>query len=106
MAELKTINLEAEKIYVTLAVTKQEYDLLKEDTKNLVVLPAAKLNEVLTTGRIGNGNRIMLPNKVLKRNEIKELFKHVNARIFDADSKKLLLIKLEDNKRVVPNFKR
>jgi hypothetical protein len=104
MAEIKTISIEDDTISVNLNVSKEEYNLLKEDTKNLVVLPTAKLNELLTTGTIGNSNRIMLPNKLLRKNSIKKLLKHVNARIFEVNAKKLLLIKLEDIRPGVPQF--
>ncbi len=104
MAEIKSITLEDETTILSIKVSKEEYELVKEDEKNLVILPASKSNEVLTTGKIGNGNRIMLPNKVLKRSSISKLLKHVKARIFGINEKKLLLIELEDNGQGIPKF--
>lgn len=104
MADIRLINIEGDHMLVTLAVSKKEYSLLKEDTRDLIVLPAEKLDESLTTGTIGNSNRIMLPNKVLKKSGVKKLFKKLDARVFEVDSKKFLLIKLEDTNPSVPNF--
>ena len=62
------------------------------------------LNEKLTTGKLGNSNRIMLPNKILKKYGIKKLSKKVPSKIFEYNGNKLLVIKLEESKIGIPVF--
>ena len=104
MAEIKSINMEDDKTSVCLFVSDSEYNLLKEDNDDLVILPVKKLNEVLTTGKIGNSNRIMLPKKIMKAHKIDELPKNVEARVFSVNNCKFLLIKLAEKKIGVPEY--
>jgi hypothetical protein len=106
MAEIKSINVQADGISVSLKITEEEYSLLKNPKGDMLLLPAdaQALEESLTTGRLGNGNRVMLPNKVLSRYEVKKLHKKVPAKIFKVGGGSFLLIKLEDNRPGVPSF--
>lgn len=106
MADVKSINIESDSIIVNLEISESEYSVLKMAREKLVVLPADThvLDEVLTTGKLGNGNRIMLPNKIMKRHDVKKLHKKVPSRIFDIDGNKYLLIKLDEYLPGVPKF--
>ena len=107
MATIKTIDMNGNDILLTLKISEEEYDLLKSKIKNLMVVPIDTnlLNDELTTGKLGNSNRIMLPNKILKKYEIKKLLKKVPSKIFECDGNKLLVIKLEESKIGIPVFK-
>lgn len=106
MAEIKSINVQTDGISVSLKITEEEYSLLKSPRGDMLLLPAdsVALEESLTTGRLGNGNRIMLPNKVLSKYNVKKLYKKVPAKIFAVSGGRFLLIKLEDERPGVPSF--
>lgn len=106
MADIETINMKNSKIMVNLSLTKDEYKLLKQSTKRLLLLPSSItiLSELLTTGKLGNSNRIMLPKKILSKNKITKLIKKVPAQVFDFDDEKFLLIKLQESKIGKPDF--
>ena len=106
MATIKSLEF-GDEILATFSISEKEYDLLKQSEKNMVLLPARSdiLDDVLTTGRLGNGNRIMLPTKILKRHNIKKLLKNVPSKIFEVDDSKFLLIRLEEYKPGIPVFK-
>lgn len=94
-----------EKIRVTLRVNKEEYENLQQNTKSLVLLPTHAFETELTTGKLGNSNRIMLPNKLLTRHAINSLLKKVPAKFFTLNHEKYLLLKLQEKKRGIPKFK-
>jgi hypothetical protein len=98
MADIDSIDMKNDKILVNLKLTKDEYKLLKQSTKRLLLLPTESniLDELLTTGKLGNSNRIMLPNKILHRHNVTKLLKRVPSRVFDLDDEKFLLIKLQE----------
>ena len=104
MAQIKTINIEDGKVTVNFSVTQKEYDLIKENGREFAILPLEKMKEHLTTGKLGNSNRIMIPKKFLERNGVSQLLKHVKARIFETDGHKVLLVKLDENRPGVPVF--
>lgn len=107
MADIRTIDMENDDIFVTLKITKEEYKLLKLKSRNLLIVPTESdvLNESLTTGKLGNSNRIMLPNKILKKYNIKKLVKKVPSKVFEYNGNKILVIKLEESKVGIPVFK-
>ncbi len=106
MADIKAVNIGSEGITVNFKVSANEYSLIKLSDKNLIILPIEPhiMDEILTTGKLGNGNRIMLPNKILKKHSVDQLHKRVPARVFEVDGSTFLLIKLEDHKPGVPIF--
>ena len=106
MAEMRKIDIKDDGIAVTLTVTSEEYKIIGSSAKNFVVLPtdSSILSDVLVTGKLGNGNRIMIPNKFLRASEIPGLKKNVQAKIFKLKSEKYLLIKLDEDLRHVPRF--
>jgi antitoxin component of MazEF toxin-antitoxin module len=106
MAEIRNINVANNEILINLRVSKQEYDLLKQNTDNLILLPSNRvaLNQTLTTGRLGNSNRVMLPKKLLEMGGVNILQKKVPARIFKINGEVFLLVKLEESKTGMPVF--
>lgn len=107
MARIQSIDMKNEGILVTLKISEQEYEFLKPKSREFLIIPTDEdaLDETLTTGKLGNSNRIMLPNKILKKYGIKKLLKKASSKIFDYDGDKLLVIKLEESKVGVPVFK-
>ena len=102
MALIRSVNIEDGEIILNLSITEEEYKLisgLKE-----VILVSEEFEDELTTGRLGNSNRIMLPKKILKKHEV-ELKGKVPAKIFEVGNKKFLLVKLEERKEGVPEFR-
>ncbi len=106
MAEICSTDIEGSDIMITLRVSNEEYELLKQKTGNLVVIPCGPddLNQLLTTGRLGNSNRVMLPKRLLERKGVKTLQKKVPARIFKANGEIYLIIKLDDSQLGIPVF--
>lgn len=107
MASIKYIDFNSEGVAITLNATEEEYKMLRTFTNNLVVLPTEDeaMELKLTTGKLGNGNRIMVPNKLLKRHQISALRKKCPAKIFDVNREKYLLIKLEKSE-LIPEFEK
>ncbi|MFH0929306.1 MAG: hypothetical protein V1818_03050 [Candidatus Aenigmatarchaeota archaeon] len=105
MANIDSMDMKNDKILVKLELTKKEYGLLKQSTKKLLLLPTEMsiLSESLTTGKLGNSNRIMLPNKILKRHDI-SLIKKAPSQVFDLGDEKFLLIKLQESTIGKPVF--
>ncbi len=106
MAEIKSINIEPDGISVNLKISESEYALIESPRTDFLLLPSDSnvLEEWLTTGRLGNGNRIMLPNKIMKKYHVEKLHKKVPAKIFEINGGRFLLIKLEENKPGIPVF--
>lgn len=104
MSLLRKIELGEEGILITLELTKEEHDAIAPDSKEFVVLAADKLNYILTTGKLGNGNRVMVPSKFLRSNDVHILRKNVKASIINTGEKKFLVIELEDKKTGIPVF--
>jgi translation initiation factor 6 (eIF-6) len=107
MAKIQTIDMKNDGILVTLKISEEEYEFLKPKSREFLIIPIDEdtLDETLTTGKLGNSNRIMLPNKILKKYEIKKLLKKVSSKIFNSKGDKLLVIKLEESKVGMPVFK-
>lgn len=107
MATIQTIDIKNHDITITLKISEKEYEMLKPKNKEFLLVPTEShaLDETLTTGKLGNSNRIMLPNKILKKYEIKKLLKKVPSKIFEFDGNKLLVIKLEESEIGIPVFK-
>jgi hypothetical protein len=105
MACIKNIEVEDGEIKLLLQINKKEYNLIGAHLDGLAVVPTSEafLERVLVTGKIGNGNRIMVPNTFLKKNGISKLRKRVPSRLFDLNNEKYLFIKLEDSS-LLPEF--
>lgn len=107
MAEISSIGIKKDDIIVNLKISKGEYELLENKTKNLLILPTNPefLNRPLTTGKLGNSNRIMMPKKILDRFDIEILEKKVPSKAFKIDDEVFLLIKLKKSTFGIPAFK-
>lgn len=107
MAEIRKIDIENNEILVNLKISKHEYEQLKQKTDNMILIPSGPdvFNQTLTTGRLGNGNRIMLPKKILEKENVKTLQKKVPVRIFKTNGGVYLLIRLEESQTGIPKFK-
>jgi hypothetical protein len=107
MAEIRSIDINSNNILINLRVSKSEYEILKHKTHDLLLLPADQdtLDRRLTTGKLGNSNRIMLPKKLLERHNIKEVIKKAPSKAFDINDEVFLLIKLKKSTLGIPVFK-
>lgn len=105
MARIKNIDVENGEITVVLTISEKEYNMIGAKLDGLAVLPTDEvfLERELVTGKIGNGNRIMVPNKFLEKNGISKLRKRVPSRLFELNNEKYLFIKLE-NSSLLPEF--
>lgn len=104
MAELKSVDINEGGTFVLFKVTKKEYDIIKQNKGDFAILPTDQgaFNELLTSGKIGMGNRIMIPNRLLSRYAV-SLKKKLPAGVYDIEDSKLLLILLEGSK-LYPEF--
>lgn len=105
MARIKNIKIENGEITVALGITEKEYNMIGTQIDGLTIVPTsdAFLERKLVTGKIGNGNRIMVPNKFLEQNGILKLRKRVPSRLFEFNNEKYLFIKLEESS-LIPEF--
>jgi len=105
MAQIRFIDVKDHEILLHLSLSREEYSVLSQKTENLLLLPGDEFDEELTTGRLGNSNRIMLPKRVLEKVRLKMLEKKVPARIFRINGNVYLLIRLKEEKIGIPEFK-
>lgn len=106
MAEIKSISMEDGVIEVKLVIDNDEYGILKNHRKELFILPVGKgaLEYELTTGKLGNSNRIMIPKKFLNASDVKSLDKKVFSNIFKKHDEYYLLIRLSQSDVGIPKF--
>lgn len=104
MAELINIDFKTNKITLTLELSADEHQVIQHH-REMLVAPITSFTDTLTTGTLGNSNRIMLPNKILKKNGMIILNKKVPCSILKANKGKYLLIELEGSHPEIPNFK-
>jgi len=104
MAELKSVDINNGETIVQLKVTRKEYDIIRQSRGDFAILPTdqSSFKELLTSGKIGTGNRIMVPNRMLSKYAF-SLRKKLSASIYEVDDSKLLLISLEGSK-LYPEF--
>lgn len=105
MGKIKSIEINNGEMTVVMTITEKEYNLIGAQIDGLAVVPTDEvfLERELVTGKIGNGNRIMVPNKFLKQNGISKLRKRVPSRLFEFNNEKYLFIKLEESS-LIPEF--
>ncbi len=106
MACIESFEKKEESIVLKIKITPEEYCEIGKHISNLLLLPAGKrsLSYSLTTGKLGNSNRVMVPKKLLKENKIEHLPKNVDAGVFEIDNMKYMLIRLEGDKKHIPIF--
>ncbi|MBN2331164.1 MAG: hypothetical protein JXC85_05095 [Candidatus Aenigmarchaeota archaeon] len=107
MADIRSIDMHDNRIDITLTINRTEYKLLKHNMSDILILPCGKDSMIhfLTTGKLGNSNRIMLPKKLLAKYKISTLEKKVPSNIFKVDEDAYLLIKIKKSGLGVPTFK-
>jgi hypothetical protein len=100
MAKIKSYSIKGDRILLNLEISKKEYILLNHEHNDLLILPSSikVLNQVLTTGKLGNSNRIMIPKKFLERKGLKTLDKKVNSQIFTINDDAFLIAKIRNSK--------
>ena len=101
MSEINSIKFKEDGIFLTLNITKEEYEFLQQTTSDIIIVPAdfKSMNGLLTTGKLGNSNRLMLPKKILDTLEVKAMDKKVPGRLFKLEGSVYLLARLYENKR-------
>ena len=106
MAELKNIEMQGGSLEIRLSISKEEYKVLEHNTTSLVALPSGNdsFPFSLTTGKLGNSNRVMLPKKILESFKINHLDKKVHANIYFIDGNAFLLIKIMRSELGIPKF--
>jgi hypothetical protein len=106
MVTIESIDIQKNKISLKVNISKKDYGLISKSAPDIVILPTGgdHLSQKLTTGKIGNGNRIMIPKKFLERKNISNLPKIVDSDIFQTESGLFLLIKLRDDHSPIPSF--
>ncbi len=104
MAELLNIDFKMKKILVTLELSADEHQNIKHH-REMLVAPTSSFTDVLTTGTLGNSNRIMLPNKILKKNDIARLRKKVPCSVLKIKKGRYLVIELEGPSAEIPEFR-
>jgi len=107
MAEIRSVEIKNNNIFVNLKVAKSEYELVSGVTSDVALIPITHnfFTNLLTTGKLGNSNRIMLPKKVLEKFEIKNMERKVPAKVFKIDDEVFLLIKIKKSTFGIPTFK-
>lgn len=104
MGLLKKIELEKDDVFVTLQLSRDEHKSITPDTKELIVLPTHGLERTFITGKLGNGNRIMVPNKFLKIHNIDFLRKKVQGKLFQMGERKFLVLEIDKRSTGIPVF--
>jgi len=107
MAEIKTIDMQNGGIEIKLSISKSEYNNLKNHTKDILILPRGEdsLTYELTTGKLGNSNRIMVPKKMLEAFKVHEMEKKAHSNIFIVDGDAFLLAKIRKSEIGIPKFR-
>ena len=106
MAEIKNIDMRNGGIEISLSMSREEYRILKHHMTNLIILPSGKesLTYELTTGKLGNSNRIMVPKKMLDSFQIRQMNKKVPSNIFIMNDDAYLLVRIKKSELGIPNF--
>jgi uncharacterized membrane protein len=106
MADVNSIDMRNGRITLGLKISKEEYEFLKQATSDLLVIPATSkfMSQLLTTGKLGNSNRLMLPKKILDKLDVKRMDKKVPGKIFRLNGSVYLLTRLHGKKNGIPVF--
>ena len=106
MADIRNISMDSGEILISLSISREEHELLKQSTENILLIPSGSegFNHALTTGKLGNSNRIMMPKRVLDREGVASLEKKLPARVFRNDGSVYLLLELKRSSAGIPVF--
>ena len=101
MSEINSVKFREDGIYLTLRISQEEYEFLRQATSDIMVIPAdsRSMDKLLTTGKLGNSSRLMLPKKVMERLEVKSVDKKVPGRLFKLHGSVYIFVRLHENKR-------
>lgn len=93
-------------VHVTLRLSRDEWEELHMTGRQVMILPfePGRFDEKLTTGKLGNSNRVMLPKKVLEKHSIDHLPKKADSGVFEFEGGKFLVIKLKETSMAPPRF--
>ncbi len=107
MAEMKGIDMHDGEVEIKLSINRSEYKILKHHMTDIILLPCGKdsLIHHLTTGKLGNSNRIMLPKKIMGQFGIEKMEKKAPSNIFILNGDAFLLIKIKKSELGIPKFK-
>jgi antitoxin component of MazEF toxin-antitoxin module len=105
MSNIKSIDIDGNDISINLSISSKEYEMLEQKTKNILILPIDILRTKLTTGKLGNSNRIMIPKKILKKFNLVDLDKKVSASVFSIEKDLFLVAKIKEDREGIPEFK-
>jgi len=108
MTRILNVDLSMGRKVVQLELSDAEYELIAPQTDNLLLLPTdlVHMPEKLSTGDLGNSNRIMVPHGLLRRYDVpplRELGK-VRGAIFKTAMGTYLLADLTSHRAGVPRF--
>jgi hypothetical protein len=106
MAEIKNIEMVSGGIELNVSISMEEYKILEHHLTDIAVFPCGRESLVysLTTGKLGNSNRIMLPKKILESFKITTLEKKAPSNIFMLDGSAFLLVKIKESDFGIPKF--
>ena len=106
MAYIKSIEIDGDETRLNMKISNEEHAIIQSRTEDLLILPADKssLTKSLTTGKLGNSNRIMLPKKLLEGERIGQPDKKVPAQTYRVGGDVYLLIKLKKSDIGKPKF--
>jgi len=101
MSEMSSIKFKEDGIYLTLKISKEEYELLGNETADILVVPAGvkSMNKVLTTGKLGNSTRLMLPKKAMDTLGLKVPDKKVLGKLFRIKEGVYIVVRLAGAKK-------
>ena len=106
MANIESIDVESDRVVAKVVLSTEEYEALNSATSDILLAPVGddSLTRQLTVGKIGNGNRMMLPNKVLRVEGIERLPRKAPARIFTLRGNKYLVACIKGDSAGIPFF--
>jgi hypothetical protein len=106
MADIRNIAMENGEILINLRVSREEHELLKQNTENILLIPSDQeaFNHTLTTGKLGNSNRIMMPKRILEKGGVSVLEKKVPAMLFRNAGSVYMLLELRKSMLGIPLF--
>jgi hypothetical protein len=99
MAEISSIKFKEDGIFLGLKISREEYEFLGRATKDIIAVPAgSRLDRLMTTGKLGNSTRLMLPKKALDRLEAKKVDRKALGTVFKIDGSIYIIVRLHSNR--------
>lgn len=108
MAKILNVDFSMGRKVLKIELSDREYELISPQTENLLLLPTdiSHMPEKLSTGDLGNSNRIMVPHGLLRRHGVPPLRElgRVQAAVFETNFGTYLLADLTTQRAGVPRF--